>query len=262
MEEEQQYFILQKWCICKNYCIFQKYLVFLKNIWSCVARSSLSPHTWSCHPVYIPFSPISIRSPTMDWTNCFVKPKFWGRRDKQQQNLAQIFFPKKYSPSHIHPTNSVENIFVIIKKYLHLLFTWQPRQAPCLAIISLCLVASLFSIFYLFPCAFSCCLSLRLNLHSRLDGDMRGGQLGASASCRHPVDIWWLDIYRVTPVSAVSTDVLTSYNWQPLVYQDQLNDGKHKNSQHRRFIYIETLSVPMTIITVGGAIKGNTYLYN
>ena len=95
MEEEQQYFILQKWCICKNYCIFQKYLVFLKNIWSCVARSSLSPHTWSCHPVYIPFSPISIRSPTMDWTNCFVKPKFWGRRDKQQQNLAQIFFPKK-----------------------------------------------------------------------------------------------------------------------------------------------------------------------
>ena len=48
----------------------------------------------------------------------------------------------------------------------------------------------------------------------------------------------------------------------PLVYQDQLNDGKHKNSQHRRFIYIETLSIPMTIITVGGAIKGNTYLYN
>ena len=142
MEEEQQYFILQKWCICKNYCIFQKYLVFLKNIWSCVARSSLSPHTWSCHPVYIPFSPISIRSPTKDWTNCFVKPKFLGRRDwdKQQQNLdPKYFFPKKDSPSHIHPTNSVENIFVIIRKYLHLLFTWQPRQAPCLAIISLCL---------------------------------------------------------------------------------------------------------------------------
>ena len=44
----------------------------------------------------------------------------------------------------------------------------------------------------------------------------------------------------------------------PLVYQDQLNDGKHKNSQHRRFIYIETLSIPMTIITVGG---GNQVQY-
>ena len=42
----------------------------------------------------------------------------------------------------------------------------------------------------------------------------------------------------------------------PLVYQDQLNDGKHKNSQHRRFIYIETLSIPMTIITVGGGNQG------
>ena len=141
MEEEQQYFILQKWCICKNYCIFQKYLVFLKNIWSCVARSSLSPHTWSCHPVYIPFSPISIRSPTKDWTNCFVKPKFWGRRDKQQQNLdPKYFFPKKiFSITHTSDKQRGKYICNYQKIFAPLVYVTAATSPVCLAIISLCL---------------------------------------------------------------------------------------------------------------------------
>ena len=101
----------------------------------------------------------------------------------------QIFFPKKrFSITHTSDKQRGKYICNYQKIFAPLVYVTAATSPVSRNNLPVSARASLFSIFYLFPCAFSCCLSLRLNLHSRLDGDMRGGQLGAAPAAERGVN--------------------------------------------------------------------------